>query len=135
MSRRFLVRLGVVGAAMTFTSGCGGAAPQLRPQPRPDPSPGYDVTAAFDARSGLDVGAKVTLEDATAGRVTHVEANGSQLIATLRIRASFAPLDVDTQAVARPRSSASERPYVALIPGHHGTPLGDEARLRGGPIT
>jgi ABC-type transporter Mla subunit MlaD len=129
MTRQFLVRLGVVGAAMTFAAGCG-ATQELRPQPRPDRSPGYDVTAAFSARSGLRVGAAVTFQGTTAGRVTRVEVDGSQLIATLRIRSRYAPLDDDTLATVRRKSSVPERAYVVLIPGHHGSPLADQTRLR-----
>jgi hypothetical protein len=127
--RELLVRVGVVAAAMTLAAGCG-AKEQLRPQPRPDPSPGYDVTADVPANSGLRVGAKVTLEGVTAGRVTRVEADGPQLVATLRIRSRYAPLDVDTQAVVPRRSSAPREACVVLIPGHHGEALADESPVR-----
>src|SRR5262249_39594762 len=106
-----------------------GAKEQLRPQARPDPSPGYDVTALFPARSGIAVGAKVTVSGAMAGRVTGVELQGSRLIATLRIRSRYAPLDVDTKASVRRRSSATGRAYVVLVLGHHGSPLADQTRL------
>jgi ABC-type transporter Mla subunit MlaD len=129
VSRRLLVRLGVAGAAMTVAAGCG-AQQELRPQPRPDPSPGYDVTADLPAKSGLRVGAEVTLAGAPAGRVTHLEVHGARLIATLRIRSRYAPLDVDTQAVVRRRRAAPGAAYVVLIPAHYGAPLADESPVR-----
>jgi ABC-type transporter Mla subunit MlaD len=128
MARKLLVRAGVLAAAMTLVAGCG-SNEQLRPQPRPDPSPGYDVTALLPARSGLRVGAEVTIGHARAGRVTRVEVDGSQLIATLHIMSRYAPLDVDTQGVVRRTSSAPRHAYMALIPGHHGSPLADQTRL------
>jgi ABC-type transporter Mla subunit MlaD len=114
---------------MTVAAGCG-AHQELRPQPRPDPSPGYDVTADLPAKSGLRVGAEVTLERAPAGRVTHLEVHGARLIATLRIRSRYVPLDVDTQAVVRRKRSAPREAYVVLIPAHYGTPLADESPVR-----
>jgi ABC-type transporter Mla subunit MlaD len=129
MPREHLIRLGVVATAMTLAAGCG-AQQELRPQAHTDPSPGYDVTADLPASSGLRVGAEVILKGAIAGRVTHVEVNGSRMIATLRIRSRYAPLDVDTQGVARRTSSAPRRAYVELIPGHYGSPLADESPVR-----
>ena len=129
MPRELFFRVGVVGAAMAIAAGCG-AKQELRPQRHPDPSPGYDVTADLPASSGLRVGAEVILNGATAGRVTHVEVNGSRLIATLQIRPRYAPLDVDTQGVARRTSSVPQHAYVKLIPGHYGSPLADEAPVR-----
>jgi ABC-type transporter Mla subunit MlaD len=114
---------------MTLAAGCG-AKEQLRPQPHPDPSPGYDVTADLPAKSGLRVGADVTLERAPAGRVTHVEVHGSRLIATLRIRSRYVPLDVDTKAVVRRKRSAPREAYVVLIPANFGSPLADESPVR-----
>jgi hypothetical protein len=72
----------------------------------------------------------VILKGASAGRVTHVEVHGSRLIATLRIRSRYAPLDVDTQGVARRTSSVPWRVYVELIPGHYGVPLADQSPVR-----
>jgi len=129
MPRELLVRIGVVGAAMTLAAGCG-AKQKLRPQPRQDAPSGYDVTADLPAKSGLRVGAEVTIGRVPAGRVTHVELNGSRLIATLRIRSRYAPLDVDTQAVPQRTSLAPRHAYVELIPGHSGTPLADESPVR-----
>jgi ABC-type transporter Mla subunit MlaD len=129
MPREHLIRLGVVATATTLAAGCG-AQQELRPQAHTDPSPGYDVTADVPASSGLRVGAEVILKGATAGRVTHVEVHGSRLIATLRIRSRYAPLDVDTQGVARRTSSVRRRVYVELIPGHYGSPLADESPVR-----
>jgi ABC-type transporter Mla subunit MlaD len=130
MPRKLFVQVGVVGAAMTLGVGCG-AKEQLRPHPRPDASPGYDVTALFPARSGLGVGARVTVDGATVGRVTAVEPQGSRMIATLRIRSRYAPLDVDTKASVHRASPATGRAYVVLVPGHHGSPLADQTRLPG----
>ena len=59
MLRTLFVRLAVVGAAVTLATACG-ARQELRPQPRQDASPGYDVTADLPASSGLRVGAEVT---------------------------------------------------------------------------
>lgn len=129
MPRKLFVRAGVVAAAMTLAVGCG-ARQELRPQPRHDASPGYDVTADLPARSGLHVGAEVMIRHARAGRVTHIDVNGARLIATLRIRSRYAPLDGDTQAVPRRTSSAPRRAYVELIPGHYGVPLADESPVR-----
>lgn len=128
MARKLFVRVGVAGAAMTLAAGCG-ETQELSPQRHVDRSPGYDVTADLPAKSGLRVGAEVTIGRARAGRVTHVEVNGSRLIATLRIRSRFAPLDVDTQGVVRRTSAAPRHAYMALLPGHHGSPLADQTRL------
>ena len=130
MPRKLFVQAGVVGAVMTLAVGCG-AKRELRPQPRLDPSPGYDVTADLPARSGLRVGADVMFGRAFGGRVTQVEVHGSRLIATLRIKSRYAPLDVDTKASVRRTSAGAGRAYVVLIPGHHGSPLADQTRLPG----
>lgn len=132
MPRKLFVRAGVVAAAMTLAVGCG-ARQELRPQPREDPSPGYDVTADLPAKSGLRVGAEVMIGRAFGGRVMRVELHGSRLIATLRIESRYAPLDVDTQAMPRRTSAAPQHAYVALIPGHHGSPLADQTRMRRAP--
>jgi ABC-type transporter Mla subunit MlaD len=132
MAAKLLVRVGVVGVAIAFAAGCG-AKLELRPQQRPDPSPGYDVIAVLPAKSGVGVGAEVILEGAKAGRVTHVEVDGSGLIATLRIRSRYAPLDVDTQAFVRRRPCAAGRACVVLVLGHHGSPLADQRRLPSAP--
>jgi ABC-type transporter Mla subunit MlaD len=129
MTREHLMRLGVVAAATMLAAGCG-AKQALRAQPHADPSPGYDVTADLPASSGLRVGAEVMLKGARAGRVTHVEVHGSRLIATLRIRSRYAPLDVDTQGVVRRTSSVPRQAYVKLTPGHSGSPLADESPVR-----
>jgi ABC-type transporter Mla subunit MlaD len=114
---------------MNFAAGCG-ATQELRPQAHTDPSPGYSIIAIFPARSPLAVGAEVTLEGAPAGRVTRVVKDDSRLIATLSIRPRYAPLDGDTVAVLRRRSSGSRKAYVELKPGHYGDPLADQAPVR-----
>jgi ABC-type transporter Mla subunit MlaD len=129
MSRGLLVRIGALCAAMTLAAGCG-ASQKLRPEPRRESSPGYDVTADLPATSGVRAGAEVTVGRARAGRVTHVELNGARLRATLRISSRYAPLDVDTQAVPRRTASAPRHAYVELIVGHAGTPLADESPVR-----
>jgi len=114
---------------MMLAAGCGDTQ-QLRPEPHVDRFPGYDVTADVPAKSGLRVGAEVTLKGAVAGRVTHVEVHGSRLIATLRIKSRYAPIDVDTQGVLRRTSSGPRHAYVELKPGYSGAPLADGSPVR-----
>ena len=129
MRRDQLIALGVATTAMTLAAGCG-ATQELTPQAHTDPSPGYSVIAIFSARSALGVGAEVTLQGAPAGRVTHVVKDGSRLIATLSIRPRYAPLDGDTVAVLRRRSSGPRQAYVELKPGNYGDPLADQGPVR-----
>jgi ABC-type transporter Mla subunit MlaD len=129
MPREHLIAIGVAATAMTLAAGCG-ATQELRPQAHTDPSPGYSVIAIFPAGSALGVGAEVTLQGAPAGRVTQVATDGSQLIATLSIRPRYTPLDVDTVAVLGHTSSGPRHAYVKLRPGHHGSPLADQAPVR-----